>query len=153
MDWRPITIGDTNDTFLISIKRIKSESDGNFVFNLSNFKELWRETIDWQEILRRAKVSSVIWRTVYLQTILLPHLLLTINVVQLQQSENLFMNVDGEENAIERTIFSLANQYSFNTNENESLLKTKYYIGSVPFHFTWKLTKSNSDVVNDIANR
>lgn len=152
MDWRPITIGETNDTFLISIKRIKSESDGNFVFNLSNFKELWRETIDWQEILRRAKVSSVIWRTVYLQTILLPHLLLTINVVQLQQSENLFMNVDGEENAIERTIFSLANQYSFNTNENESLLKTKYYIG-VPFHFTWKLTKSNSDVVNDIANR
>lgn len=55
MDWRQITTGDTNETFVISL--IKSESEGNFVFNLSNFKELWRETIDWQEILRRAKVS------------------------------------------------------------------------------------------------
>lgn len=61
------------------------------------------------------------------------------------------MRIDGEENAIERTIFSLANHYNFNT--KELLLKAKYYIGGVPFHFTWKLTKSNSDVVNDIVNR
>lgn len=60
------------------------------------------------------------------------------------------MNVDGEEGAIERTIFSLANHYHFNSNEN--VLKTKYYIGAVPFHFNWKLTKSSADVVSDIAN-
>lgn len=54
MDWRNITVSDTNKTFLISIE---NESDGNFVFNLSDLKELWQETIQWQEILRRAKVS------------------------------------------------------------------------------------------------
>lgn len=67
-----------------------------------------------------------------------------------KQSDNPIMNVDGEESAIERTIFSLANQYQRNVNDdNEMILKTKYYIGGVPFHFQWKLTKANGDVVRN----
>lgn len=57
------------------------------------------------------------------------------------------MNVDGEENALKRTVLSLANHYQYISNNNEVLLKTKYYIGGVPFHFSWKLVKSNTDVV------
>ncbi|KAJ6635370.1 hypothetical protein Bhyg_13955 [Pseudolycoriella hygida] len=112
MDWRTIVIAETNQTFVISIA---STSTGSFVFNLSDFKELWLERIEWQEILCRAK------------------------------SENPFMNVDDDENALEQTIFSLANQYTFSFNGNERLLKAKYYIGGVPFHFQWKLMKSSSD--------
>lgn len=54
MDWQTITTSDTHKTFLISIR---DESNGSFFFNLTDFKELWREKIDWQAILRRTKVS------------------------------------------------------------------------------------------------
>lgn len=57
-DWRTITISDTNETFIVSIV---NESNGNFLFNLSDFKVFWRERIDSQEILRRAKVSFIVF--------------------------------------------------------------------------------------------
>lgn len=56
-DWRSIQISDTNESFIISIV---NECNGNFVFKLSDFKVIWREQIDWKEILHRAKVSFVI---------------------------------------------------------------------------------------------
>lgn len=56
MDWKSITISGTNEphTSLISII---IESNGKFVFQMTDFKVLWREKIDWMEILLRAKVS------------------------------------------------------------------------------------------------
>lgn len=54
-DWRTITIHGKTETFIISIIK---ESNGTFVFNLSDFKILWREQIDTEEIIRRAKVSQ-----------------------------------------------------------------------------------------------
>ena len=55
MDWQPISIDGRNETFLISIV---NKSNDNFRFNLTNFKELWSEEIEWQAILNRAKVSQ-----------------------------------------------------------------------------------------------
>jgi len=115
--WRLISIH--NDSKSLNEQfmfSIVKESNEHFVVNLSDFKVLWRERIAWQDILNRAK------------------------------SENPFMNVDGKKGAIERTISSLADQYKYNCKENELLLKIKYYISGVPFHFYWKLMKSNSDV-------
>lgn len=54
MDWQSIKIGDTTESFFISIK---NEYNEQFTFNLCNFKELWRETIAWQDVIGRAKVS------------------------------------------------------------------------------------------------
>lgn len=56
MNWQKITVNDTNGkTFLISIS---NESDDNFLFKLTDFQELWREKIHWNDILCRAKVSE-----------------------------------------------------------------------------------------------
>lgn len=56
--------------------------------------------------------------------------------------------MDGEESAIERTVFSVADNYQYSKNADDLLLKTKYYLGGVPFHLQWKLKKSSADVVS-----
>lgn len=57
------------------------------------------------------------------------------------------MNVDDQnEKTVERTISALADSYQFN--ETDCLFKLKYYIAGVPFHFHWKLTKCDQEVVS-----
>lgn len=69
------------------------------------------------------------------------------NLHSISQSQNPFMDVDGDENAIKQTIYSLADRYEYSSTEDELLLKLKYYVSGVPFHFHLKLMKCNSDVV------
>lgn len=62
------------------------------------------------------------------------------------------MNVEGEEEAIERLIYSVGDQYKYSSkNENELVLSVKNYISGIPFNFHWKLTKCNSDVVCEFS--
>ncbi|KAG4074442.1 hypothetical protein HA402_015138 [Bradysia odoriphaga] len=102
---------------------IINQSNDNFQFNLTNLKELWSEKIEWQAILKRAK------------------------------DENPIMNVTEKESAVERTIFSSAKHYTCTTMNGTELLKSKHYIGDVPFHFQWKLTKSSADVFYEEITR
>lgn len=63
------------------------------------------------------------------------------------QSANQFMDVD--EDNVQQKLFSPANHYNYTINNNDLLLKTKYYVGGATFQFHWNLTKCNSDVVSN----